>query len=159
MDKNQAIIEYLLQCPQIANNPLFFNFIEAKDDNKQIVTIANDKAVQRPYIDGTVLKRYTFSIIDYRSIVYQAIVKVPGYTNENVEEFLDVQGIIDWVTEQEDLRNYPDFGEDCIIQEIQALTDSPRLNSVDASITPALAKYSISIQIEYLDISKKIWND
>jgi hypothetical protein len=158
MDKNQAVIDYLNDCPAIQNNSLFFNFINAKDNNKQFVTVGNDKNVEQPYIDGSVLKRYTFTIIDYRSIAYQAIVKQPGYINENVEELLDVQSIIDWVTEQNDLRNYPDFGNDCIIESIQALTDNPNLNGVDTTVTPALAKYSISIRIEYLDNSKKIWN-
>lgn len=156
-DKNQAIINYLCTCPQIQNSPMFFNFIQAKDDNKQLITFANDKVVQKPFIDGSVLKRYEFSIIDYKSITYQAIVKQAGYTNENVEEFLDVQAILDWITEQDTLHNYPDFGDKCIVEEITALTENPRLNGVDTSISPALAKYSITIQITYLDISKKLW--
>ena len=97
VDKNQAIIEYLRNCPQIAANPLFFNFIEAKDNNKQLVTVANDINIQKPYIDGSVLKRFTFTIIDYRSIAYQAVVMAVGYTNENVEEMLDVQAMLNWI--------------------------------------------------------------
>jgi hypothetical protein len=158
MDKNQAIIDYLIQCPQIANNPLFFNFAESDDNNKQIVTIANDKAINKKFIDGSELKRYSFTIIDYRSIIYQAIVKQEGYPNENVEEMFDVQGIIDWVTTQEEIRNYPDFGNDCVIEQIQALTDNPNLNGIDTSKKPTVAKYSVTIQVEYLDKSKMIWN-
>ncbi len=156
-DKNQAIIEYLITCPQIRDNPLFFNFIQAKDDTKQFVTIANDKSVQKPYIDGSVLKQYTFTIIDYKSIAYQAIVKQAGYVNENVEEMLDVQGIIDWINEQENIHNYPDFGEDCEIENMEVLTENPRLNGVDTSLSPALAKYSIAIRINYIDNSKRLW--
>lgn len=157
MDKNKQVIDYLLQCPVIAENPLFFNFAQAEDNNKQIVTVANDRAVERPYIDGSVLRRYTFTIIDYRSVIYQSVVKLPNYSNENVEEMLDVQSIIDWVTEQNDIRNYPDFGDDCTVDEIIALTDTPKLNGVDNSITPNLAKYSVSIQITYLDKSKVLF--
>ena len=157
MDKNQAVIEYLSSCPAIAKNPLFFNFAKAEDNNKQLVVVATDKKVERPYIDGSVLKRYTFTIIDYRSVIYQAVVKEAGYPNENVEELLDVQSIIDWIEEQNSEYNFPDFGEDCVIDEIKALTDTPRLNGVDNSASPALAKYSVSIQILYLDTSKRIW--
>lgn len=157
MDKNQAVIEYLSSCPAIAKNPLFFNFAKAEDNNKQLVAVATDKKVERPYIDGSVLKRYTFTIIDYRSVIYQAVVKEAGYPNENVEELLDVQSIIDWIEEQNSEYNFPDFGEDCVIDEIKALTDTPRLNGVDNSSSPALAKYSVSIQILYLDTSKRIW--
>lgn len=156
VDKNQAVIDFLINCPQIQANPLFFNFLNAKDGNKQLISSGNDKNMNRTFIDGSVSKRYTFTIIDYRSVAYQAVVKQAGYVNENVEEAFDVQGIMDWVNEQADLRNFPDFGEDCIIDEMRTLTENPNLNGVDTSLTPALAKYSMSIQIDYLDISKAI---
>lgn len=157
-DKNQAVIDYLLQCPQIAANSLYFQYGELKDNSKQIITQGNDKSLNHTYIDGSILKRFTFTIIDYRSIVAQAIPKVANITTENVEEILDVQAIIDWISEQEDLRNYPDFGNDCEIQEIRAVTENPNLNGIDTSMSIAMAKYSVSIQIEYLDISKTIWD-
>lgn len=158
MDKNQAVIDFLIQCPTIANNPLFFNFLNAKNDNKQIITQANDVLLNKAYIDGSVLKRYTFTLIDFRSITYQPIPKVAGYSSENVEEMLDVQGIIDWVNEQADLENYPNFGEGFMIDSMRTTSDNPNLNGVDTQVTPALAKYSMSIQIDYIDRTKTIWN-
>ena len=157
-DKNQAVINFLIQCPQIRTNPLFFNFAEAKNDNKQIVTMANDKIVNKGFIDGSVLKRFTFTLIDYRSVSYQSIVKLSGYQNENVSEFMDIQYIMDWINEQADLHNFPDFGSDCVIESMKTATDEPNLNGVDTSVSPSLARYSMSIIIEYLDSSKKIWN-
>lgn len=156
VDKNQAVIDYLITCPQIQANPLFFNFLNAKEGNKQLIASGNDKTMNKPYIDGSIAKRYTFTIIDYRSVAYQAVVKQAGYVNENVEEAWNVQGIMDWINEQNDLRNFPNFGAECIIDEIRTLTENPNLNGVDTSLTPALAKYSMSIQIDYLDISKAI---
>lgn len=158
VDKNQAVINFLINCPQLRNNPLFFNFVEAKDNNKQLLVLGNEKSLNTAFIDGSVMKRYTFTIIDYRSIAYQAIVKDTQHINENVEELLDVQGIIDWICNQEDLHNYPDFGEKCQIESMTALTDNPNLNGVDSSTKPSLAKYSFSIRIDYLDTSKQIWN-
>ena len=70
---------------------------------------------------------------------------------------LQVQDIIDWVTEQADNRVYPDFGSDCIIDNMRALSDNPRLNGIDSNVSPALAKYSVSIQIDYLDNTKRIY--
>lgn len=157
MDKNQAIIDFLITCPKILNSPLYFNFITGKDKNKQIVTTGNEKTLNRDYIDGSVLKRYTFTIIDFRSIAYRAVVKESGYADENVEELYDVQGVIDWVNEQADLRNFPNFGDDCVIDSMITLTENPNLNGVDTSTSPPLAKYSFSIQIEYLDKSKVVW--
>lgn len=169
MDKNQAIIDFLITCPTIRDNPLFFNFLNAKDKAKQLVTVATDSSMNKSYIDGSVLRRYQFSIIDFCSVVYQAVPKVvtpPGtttttpvisYVSENVQDMYTVQGIIDWVNEQADARNFPNFGENCIVDEMRTTTDTPNLNGVDTSSTPALAKYSISIQVDYLDTSKAIW--
>lgn len=157
VDKNQAVIEFLLQCPQIAENRVFFNYINGKDNDKQIVTVSNDKSINRAYINGAVMKRYTFTLIDFRSMTDQALVKTPGFPNENVEEMLDVQSILDWVEAQAEERNFPDFGEDCEIDSMQTSSDTPNLNGIDSSIKPALAKYSMSIFIEYIDKTKQIW--
>lgn len=157
IDKNQAVIDFLITCPAIRDNPLYFNFLNAKDGNKQFITSGNDKLMNKTYIDGSVSRRFTFTIIDYRSVAYQAVVKQAGYVNQNVEEILDVQGIIDWVNDQADARNYPNFGDDYEIDDMRPLTDNPNLNGVDTSVTPALAKYSMSIQIDYIDKTKAIW--
>lgn len=157
VDKNQAMIDYLINCPSIRDNPVFFNFISAKEDNKQLLPVANDKTLDRSYIDGSVLKRYTLTLIDFKSVIYQAVVKAAGYTNENVEEMFDVQGIIDWVTEQGRKKVFPYFGSDCIVQSIRTVTDNPNLNGIDTSTSPATAKYSFSIQVEYLDTTDVIW--
>lgn len=157
VDKNKAVIDFLLQCPAIQNSPLYFNFTQAEDANKQFVTTGNDKNMNKQFVDGSVQKRYTFTIIDYRSVAYQALVKDPQFIdkNENVEELLDVQTLIDWINEQADNHNYPNFGNSCLIDDMRTLTDSPNTNGVDTSLTPALAKYSISVQIDYIDYSKR----
>ena len=157
VDKTQAIIEYLLTCPSIQKSPLYFNFVKASDEDKQFVTASNEKTLHQPFIDGSVSKRFTFTIIDFRSVAYQELPKLAISSNENVEEYLDVQGIIDWVTEQSLAKNFPDFGEDCVIDDIRTTSDNPNLNGVDTSTTPALAKYSISIQVDYLDNSQRIY--
>ena len=157
LNKNQAIIDFLMQMDYIKDNSLFFNFINASNDNKQLVAMSDDKALDRTYIDGSVLKRFTFTLIDYKSITYNPLVNLTGYSNENVDDLLDVQSIIDWITEQNDLHNYPNFGSDCEIQSMEALSNQPNLNGVDTSLTPALAKYSVSIRIEYIDTSKTLY--
>ena len=48
VDKNQALIEYLINCPTIKNNSLFFNFAEEKDNSNQISTHGDDKALDQP---------------------------------------------------------------------------------------------------------------
>lgn len=155
VDKNQAIIDFLLTCPSIKDSALYFNFTNAEEDTKQIVTLANEKTLHKAYIDGSVLKQYTFTIIDFKAMMPKPIVE--GKTDENVDNMLQVQDIIDWVTEKSDEHVYPDFGEDCLIDDMRALTDNPKLNGIDSNVSPALAKYSVSIQVDYLDKSHMLW--
>lgn len=157
VNKHQAIVEYMLSCPAIQNNPLFFNAIQAHDNSKEIITDATEREMNTPYIDGSVQKRYQFTIIDFRSLSYNPVPKAEGYTSENVQDLLDVQGIIDWVENQRELENYPNFGSDCIIDDITTTSDTPALNGIDTGVTPSLAKYSITIQVDYLDMSKKLF--
>ena len=160
VDKHQAIIDYLLTCPAIANSPVYFNAIQAKNNTKELITIATDKNTHIPYIDGSVAKRYTFTIIDFKSISYNPIVHVIGTSvveNENVRDMLDVQGIMDWITEQNEARNFPDFGNDCEIDEVRTASENPNLNGIQDNLTPALAKYSFSVQVDYIDNSKRIF--
>lgn len=159
VDKNQAIIDFLITCPELATNPLFFNYVNAEGDNTQIITQSNDKSMNKPFIDGSVLKRYTFTLIYFKSISYAPIVKQQGFANENVEDMLDVQAVVDWVGEQADILNYPNFGDKCHIEEMKVLTDNPNLNSVDTTSTPPLAKYSFTIQIDYIDTNKMLWQN
>ena len=159
IDKNEAIIKYLLTCPYLAPYKSYFNFGNADDNNKQFVMRATDKSTNRHYIDGSILKIYTFDIVDFKSIGYNAIIKQEGYPDENVTDIDEVQQILDWIDEQEDLHNYPDFGPTCEIQSIRATSNEPNLNNIDTSVTPALAVYKVTVNIEYLDTSKCLWNN
>lgn len=157
VDKNQAVIDYLIQCPQIQNSALYFNFINAKDDSNQFVTVSNDRYTNKPFIDGSVSKIYTFTIITFKSTADIAVVKLSGYPNENMSDMADIQALINWVKEQDDLKNFPNFGENCIIDTIYPTTDEPNFDGIDEEISPPLAVYSTSFQIQYIDVSKKLW--
>lgn len=157
VDKNQAVINYLIQCPTIQNSPLYFNFINAEDDANQFVTLSNERYASKPFIDGTVMKVYSFTIILYKSTADIAVVKVDGYPNENISDMSDIQALIDWISEQRELHNYPNFGNTCIIDDINTTTDNPNFDGVDDQVSPPLAVYSVTIEITYLDVSKKLW--
>ncbi|MCH5210438.1 MAG: hypothetical protein J1F01_05675 [Oscillospiraceae bacterium] len=158
MDKNQAVIDFLLNCEEFKNSQLYFNYVNAKDGAKGVITLATDKATQKPYIDGSVMKRYQFTIQDNRSISANPLVKIQGFNNENVTDFEDVQKLLDWITEQNEKKHYPDFGGDCQIDDMTATTENPRLDQIDATVTPPLARYSFTITINYLDTSEKMCN-
>jgi hypothetical protein len=161
VDKNQAMIQFLLQCPTILANPLFFNFAKAKENNNQFMTLSNNTNLHEPYIDGSVLKQYNFILLTYKTISFNQIIKQEGYPDENITEVAQFQEVLDWVKDQALAfpPNYPDFGEDCVIDKMEVLSDNPVLYDVDESVSPPLARYSITIRIEYLDNSQKMWQN
>lgn len=163
VDKNKAVIEYITSYPDIQSVPLFFNFINAKDNNIQFLTESTDKSLSIHYIDGSVKRQYEFTLVITKSITDLAVVK-PDPTqeevwlsNENIEDMADIQALMDWINEQDDEHNYPNFGEDCVIENIHTLTENPQLEGVNTDVTPALAMYSMSIGIVYIDYSKTLW--
>jgi len=159
MDKNQAIIDYLIQCPYIQNSPLYFNLVNARNDDVQIITSSEDVTTRTPYIDGSIPKKYTFTLITFKSITDMAVVKDSQHVNENVDDLADVQSLLDWIHEQEDAHNYPDFGDDCYIDDIQTTTDEPQFDGINDELTPPLAMYSISIIVNYIDTHKVLWKE
>ena len=68
-----------------------------------------------------------------------------------------IQSLIDWISEQNDVRNFPNFGETCEVDEILTTTDTPKFDGIDEQVSPPLAVYSITIRVRYIDKSKIIW--
>ena len=153
-DKNQIMIDFIKQCEVIQNNPLFFNFAESGDGNNHFIT--GKDTIKRTYIDGSVEKQYTFTIASYYSISHNAV--IDGEIDENIENMAKVQAILDWIDKQNTLGNYPDFGEECVIESMEPLTTDPDLDGIDTSVNPPIARYSVGVRLTYLDKTKMIWN-
>lgn len=157
VDKNQAMINYLITCPTILNSPLYFNFINAKNDTNQFLTASNDIYTNANYIDGSVGRQYDFTIVTFKSAADIAVVKMEGFENENISDMATIQSLIDWISEQNENRIFPNFGEECEIDEILTTTDTPKFDGIDEQVSPPLAVYSITIRVKYIDKSKIIW--
>lgn len=159
MDKNEAMIKFLMQCPTIQENPLFFNFAEEEDGNNHFITEKDTK--KKTYIDGSVLKQYTFTIASYCSVSHNAVLKDTDTDNiidENIENMAKVQAVLDWIDEQSDNRNYPDFGAECEVEDMSTLTTDPDIDGIDTSVNPPIARYSVGVKLMYRDCSKQVWN-
>ena len=158
VDKNKAVLSFLANYPEIQSNPVFINFINAKNDTFQFLTSSNDKRLNKPFVDGSVLKRYTMNLVISKSITDMAIAK-DILTNENLDDLADIQAMMDWVNEQGENHNYPDFGETCVIEEMHTTAENPSVDGINTAITPALCLYSMEIGIDYIDYSKVIWKE
>ena len=158
VEKNNAVIEYLKTCPEIASHPIFFNFSQKEDNNQLFVTYADSIDAIKEYIDGSRELMYSFTMIIYKSVAYNPM--IDGHSDENLDEFIDVQAICDWIEEQNDNNIFPDFGEGCYIDSIETLTNKPIVNTnqTEGDMQPALAQYSLGVRIRYLDTNKVLWN-
>lgn len=157
MDKNKATLDFLATYSGMATSPIFVNFMNAKDDDVQFLTASNDVATQRPFIDGSVMKQYTFSLIITKTVTDMPIAK-DIMTNENIDDIADIQKFMDWVNEQGENNIFPDFGELCEIEKMYTTSESPDLTGINTEVSPALALYSMEIRIDYIDYSKVIWS-
>ena len=70
-DKNKAVIDYLLTCEPIYNTPIYFNLANIKNGVTQLLKLPDDRNIEKPYIDGSVLRRYSLTIISYLTIENQ----------------------------------------------------------------------------------------
>lgn len=156
MDKNKAITDFFQTYADISNNPLFFNFGDIENDAYQVNVTTNDASLNRKYIDGSELRRYTIYIDSFKSVSNTPVIS--GRSSENLDDMKEVQKLLDWIIAQADARNYPDFGEDCIIDSMSTSSTEPVLIGIDSSMNPPVAIYRIAIRIEYIDNSKKLWS-
>lgn len=156
MDKNQAVTDFLQTYADISANPLFFNFGDIENDAYQVNVSYNDVSLNRKYVDGSELRRYTIYIDSFKSVSTTPVVS--GYSAENLDDMKEVQDLLDWITEQADNRNYPDFGTNCVIDDMYVTSTEPALVGVDSSLNPPIAIYRIAINIDYIDTSKQLWS-
>lgn len=136
IDKNEIMFDYLRQCPELKD--LFFNFGESKNGNTVFSTSGNDYVAQE-YIDGTALKWYDFTIIQF--------LRADTYPNSkvNADSLFDFQKIKEWVETRENEGNYPDFGGNCTVHEFYVVPNSAAVAGRD----PMGAKYMMTCRIEY----------
>lgn len=167
VDLNKSILDYIYECPVVAENPMYFCVAEEKNDNNQLLVSREQPRDAIEFVDGTVERIYRADILMYKSVAYNPIVteetsegkRVPSdvYPNENIEDMIDGQTLIDWIEEQNENRHFPNFGEECIIESVETTTNRPILNGINTELEPPLAQYSVGLEITYLDVSKQIW--
>ena len=157
VDKNKATLNFIATYPGTVTSPIFMNFINAKDDDIQFMTDSNDVSLNRVFVDGSKMKQYTFVLVITKSITDLAVAK-DEMASENLDDMAEIQAFMDWINEQGENEIYPDFGEQCVIEEMHTTSENPSLDGINTEVSPALALYSMEIRIDYIDYSKVIWS-
>ena len=142
MSKHDAVKAYFVsKVKELAGSMLNFNFSPESPNSISLLTNYSDK-VRKKYITGDALKEYGFSII---------IVK--EYSSEsddlNLEAMNFAQTFMEWLGEQNEKKEYPDFGENCTIEKMENLQNMPNLSGVNYEA--GLARYMIQVRIIYTE--------
>lgn len=124
---------------ELAGTMLNFNFSPEAPESISLITNYSDK-IRKRYITGDCEKEYGFSII---------IVKPYSSDQDdlNLEAMNFAQAFMDWLDEQNEGKNYPDFGENCTVEKIENLQNMPNLSGVNCE--EGLARYMIQAKIIY----------
>ena len=109
-NKYKAMLEYLKKCPAM-QGVLNFQAAKAAGNGIQVLTEAGEAQNNRTFIDGSVEKRFDFTVAFNKPVSYAEYAINKGAGNINLEGILDVQRLIDWLEEQNTERNFPEFGE------------------------------------------------
>lgn len=154
MDFITPFVNWLLQSEYIRSNKLFINAVKVQDNNIQIVTqqVARNQIVE--YVDGSKLYPITFNILNFKSVTYNPLVKSMPEGNENIGDLLEVGKVIEFVKEMEKQGEYPKFGDKYEVQSVYCRYDTPSSPTVNGSLSPTLAKFTIPIVCEVLEVGE-----
>ena len=143
MDKFQAVLDFINACPLVGYD-MYFNFIDEtnSDGNTSLLTTGYGELV-KTYTDGESLKKFQCEI--------RQVKPMSSYSNtsENAEQMARVQDFLNWINEQGENKNFPDFGTKCKIQRLKTPegVEYPMLSGV----FEGTALYSFPFEILYLE--------
>ena len=136
--KTEAVVRWLKTCG-LTKKYLKLNAVDMKADERAMNVVYNDERI-REFIDGTVERRYTFSLVmvaDWSD----------GFDSTNAEAMEFGEEWLDWVARQFKAGNVPDFGKSCIIRAIEPLQNVPALAAAYQDVQ--LARYQFQAAITY----------
>lgn len=140
--KTEAVEKWAKKWPEF-DGYLKLNATTAELGESSLVTNYNDVIVDyedEAYIDGTAPRRYSFAL----NLILQWS---DGYDDVNMESMKYASKLLDWVNDQMEEGNIPDFGEDAEITSIETEQNLPSLAAIFES--EPLAQYTIAVRINY----------
>ena len=139
----KAINDWLLNYTPL-NNWIYFNATPVITGTVAMNMVAGDR-VTKEYIDGTKQKQCVFAI-DMIS-EYDG----SGTSDVNMDALAEVESFMNWLEIQNKESNFPNFGEKCITENVEVLTNVPQLLINEQS---QLAKYQFQARVNYKDESE-----
>lgn len=140
VDKEKALQDWAQENPFLTDR-LMFDFLGGKSGNCSLSPIFQD-AIVKKYIDGTAVRQYTFA--------WQVTFRISETTDDiNTQNMLLLRKWQAWIDEQQSLRNYPAFGEKCVIEKLENLHNMPQMAQRSENGT---AKYQFFARLTYREV-------
>lgn len=142
MTKHEAMKAYFEPVvTELAHAVLNYNFSPDSPDGIGFLTNYSDKVLKR-YIRIGADKAYGFTILVTKEYSTSC-------DDLNLEAMNFVQGLMDWLDEQNRTKRYPDFGEKCEVKKIENLQNMPNLAEVDQE--EGIARYMFQCRVVYFE--------
>lgn len=137
MTKHEAVWDWLKSCPYIKD--LFFNYAQIETNSTELVPTEQD-VYNGERIDGSKVRYYDVSLIRY-----MLLSDVPNDMS-NIEDLVDFEKVGEWIEQQMDGGNVPEFPDNCNVMDITML---PNIGGFMVAQDMKHAKYMIQFRIEY----------
>jgi hypothetical protein len=143
MTKHEAVMEFFSEkAVELFDRYLQFNALEKQ--GVAIITDSTESTVLARFIGGPERKRYAFNIM---ANVPMSIDMERGTNIDSVSMFEEFS---DWIRSNAREGNYPDFGEGCVVEAMRTSDTIPNL--VDVDNEAQIARYTLAVQIDYLEV-------
>lgn len=136
MSKHAALKEWVSGF--LTDNYLYFESADAYPNVRVLVPNYGDY-LRKTDICGFKYKSYSFVFIGYEHID-------TGTSDINISNMELMDSFYEWIEEQKENKNFPDFGENCSEYDIIPLQNMANLATVSED---GLAKYMLGVRIDY----------
>lgn len=119
---------------------IYFNVSSSTPDELSVSSVQNERVLEE-YIDGTRTVEFPFAITLAKE--YDT-----GTSDINLDAIQEFENISAWIEEQNEIENYPDFGDNITIEKIEVLETVP---SVSVDNETGVAKYMAQYLVTYME--------
>lgn len=142
MSKHEIMQNYInAYVEQTSGGPLGFNFTGDSPDEVSFLTQYADKDIKK-YVRIGAQRAYGFAVVIAKNYSSNA-------DDINLKAMELAQEFNDWVEIQNLSKNYPDFGEKCQVQKIEAMQNMPNLMGTNEDMT--IAYYMLQCKVTYFE--------
>lgn len=153
MSKQKALTEWLMQCPQLNS---LWNISAYEQDGANVI-MPTSTSYRRNMTESVDANGYYEAEItplpsiyeEYQINCYKTIVN--NDNDFNTLNFEDVEKVIQWITEQDELQNFPQISGQNIIA-VECFPFIPQIRGVDPDT--GLICYYVTVRITYVNTAK-----